>query len=92
MDLRSPGEHFDEVVVQAIVELALEAPLELGMVEVARVQFEIVGMHLHIRIFEADDDFDSLAFFPRIEGQQRVLVKAKLLENALQAGVRHQTI
>jgi len=33
--LRGADEHFDEVVVQRIVELALEAPFELRVVEVA---------------------------------------------------------
>src|SRR5208337_4396245 len=32
--LRSVGKHFDEIVVQAIVELALQMPGELGMLEV----------------------------------------------------------
>src|ERR1700691_3974505 len=49
-------EHFDEVVVQRIVELALETPFKLGMIEVPWMEVEIIGMHGHGLIFELDDD------------------------------------
>ncbi len=43
--LRSPREHLDQVIVQAVVELSLKSPLELWMIEVARVQFEIISVY-----------------------------------------------
>jgi hypothetical protein len=60
--LRRADEHFDEVVVQGVVKLALEAPLELRVVQVARMQIEIVGVNREGRVFELDDDFDAFAF------------------------------
>src|ERR1700733_2105410 len=59
--LRRADEHFDEVNVHSIVELALEAPFELGMVEIARMEVEVICMHGHGCIFELDHNFDSFA-------------------------------
>ena len=43
--LRRADKHFDEVVVQGVVELALEAPFKLLVVEVAGMKIEIIGVH-----------------------------------------------
>src|SRR5207302_4905877 len=63
--LRRANEHFDEVVMQRIEELALEAPFELRIVEVARMKVEIVSMHGHGFIFELNDDLDAFALGAR---------------------------
>lgn len=73
--------------MHAGVKLALKRPLELRMVEVARVQIEIVGVNRHGRIFEIDDDFHRFAFCARVEVQQRVLIKPQLLQNTVEARV-----
>jgi len=65
--LRCSDEHFDQIVVQAIIKLTLERPLELGMIEVARMESKVVGMHRNRRILELDYDFDALAVFPSSE-------------------------
>src|SRR5271168_3332806 len=59
--LRGADEHFDEVVVQRVVELALEAPLELMVVEVAGMEIEVIGVDRDGCVFESDDEFHSFA-------------------------------
>ena len=88
LPLRITSKHLDYVIVQAIVKLALEGPLKLRMIQVARMQIEIIGVDWDIGILELDDDLDSVAFGPRGEVQQRMLVQAQLSEDALQAGGR----
>src|SRR5438270_5461376 len=63
--LRRADKHFDEIVVQSVVELALEAPFELRVVEIAGVQVEIVGVDRDVFVFECNDDFDAVAFGTR---------------------------
>lgn len=58
--LRGADEHLDEVVVEGVVELALETPLELWAVEVAGVKVEVVSVHRDAFVFELDDDFDAI--------------------------------
>jgi hypothetical protein len=79
-------EHLDEVVVQRIVELALETPFKLGMIEVPWMEVEIIGMHGHGLIFELDDDLYSITLGARREVQEGMLVQAELRENAIKAG------
>lgn len=73
--------------MKAIVELALEGPLKLRVIEIAGMQFEVVRVNRYLRVLEIDDYFYAVAIGPRIESQQRMLIEAKLLKNALQAGV-----
>ena len=74
--LRSADEHFHEVVVQGVVELALEAPLELGVVEVTGMEIEMVGVHGDGFVLEFDDDLDAVSFGASGEIQERMLVEA----------------
>ena len=83
--LRGADEHLHEVVVERIEELALEAPFELRMVEIAWVEVEIVGVHGDGFIFELDDDLNPFALGMRGEIQERVLVEAELGEDAVEA-------
>ena len=59
--LRGADEHFDEVVVQRIIELALEVPFELRMVEVAGMELKVIGMDRDGHVFESDGEFNPLA-------------------------------
>src|ERR1017187_6718760 len=77
--LRSADEHLDQVVVQAVEELALEGPLELCVVEIARMQLEIVNMNRRIGEAWADDHLDGFTFDAGIELDQGMFVEAKLL-------------
>ncbi len=90
--LRGTNEHFDEVVVQAIEYLALEGPLELRIVKIARVQLEAVGVDWRISESRADDDFDGFALSAGVELYERVLVEAKLLLHAREAVECHIAI
>jgi hypothetical protein len=83
--LRGADEHFDEVVVQRVVELALEAPFELRVVEVAGMKVEIIRVHRDRSVLELDDDFHAFAFGARGKVQQGMLVKAELGEDAVEA-------
>ena len=76
------NEHFDQVVVQAIVELPLERPLELRMIEVAGMQIEVVGVNRDVRILELDDHFNGFALNTGVKVEQGMLIKTQLGENA----------
>src|SRR3989338_5775545 len=73
LHLRVAGEHLDHVVVQAVVELPLEIPAELGAVDLPRPQGELVDVDGSRGVLEADLDNDVLALGPRAEGKERVL-------------------
>src|SRR3989442_2889110 len=60
--LRRADEHFDQIIVQSVVELTLEGPFKLWMIEVAGMKFEIISMHRDRRIFELNNDFYPIAF------------------------------
>src|SRR5579862_1985100 len=60
--LRSADKHFDKIIVERIVKLPLKAPFELWMIEVARMQFKIIGMNWDRLIFELNDDFHPFTF------------------------------
>ena len=85
--LRSADEHFDEVIVQGIVELALKAPFKLSIVEVAWVHIKIISVHRHGWIFELNNYFHAISLGARRKIQQRMLVKTELIENAIQASI-----
>ena len=85
MVLWRANEHFDEVIVQGIVKLPLETPLKLWIIEIPRMQIEVVGMHRNALVFELDDDFDAIALGAGGEVQKRMFVKPKLSENAVQS-------
>src|SRR3954469_10074537 len=84
-----PDEHLDEIIVQAVVEHALEDPLEVGMVEVPRMQRRGIRVHVHRGVrkmrLEADDQFHAFARRLRRELQQRMLVEAQLLADTFHA-------
>jgi hypothetical protein len=90
--LRGADEHFDEVVVQTVEELALEGPLELRIVKVAGVQFEIVNVDGWIGETRADDDFDGLTLVAGIELDERMLVEAKLVLHSRKTVGGHSAI
>src|SRR6266542_207462 len=85
--LRGAHEHLDEIIMQTIVELPLEVPLELWMVQIARVQFEVVRVHRKIGIAELDNDLYPFAFDTGVEYKQRVLVEPELLQDKGQAAI-----
>jgi len=70
--------------MEAIVKLALKSPLELRVVEIARMHFENVRMNRNRRVPELDKDFYRFAFCPRREVQQRMLVETQLVPHALE--------
>ena len=85
--LRRADEHFDQVVVQAIVKLTLKAPFELGVVQVARMQVEVVSMHWDGWILKLDDQLNAIALGTRAEIKQGVLVKAQLSQDPFQTWI-----
>jgi hypothetical protein len=74
--------------VQRIVELALEAPFELGMVEVAGMKIEVIDVHGNGGVFELDYDLDAFGFGAGGERQQRMFVELELGLDAIEAWVR----
>jgi hypothetical protein len=81
--------------VERVEELALEAPLELRIVEVAGVEVEVVGVDGDGGVLELDDDLDAFSFGAGGEVEEGMFVKAELGEDAVEAGVgdfRHRGI
>ena len=85
--LRRADEHFDEVIVQCIEELALEAPLELRVIEIARMEVEVIGVHGNGFVFELDDDFNALALGARGEVQKWMFVEPQLGEDTIKSNI-----
>jgi len=71
--------------MQGVVELALEAPFKLRVIEIAGMEIKIVGMNTDVFVLELDDYLDSFAFRARREVQQRMFVEAELAEDAVQS-------
>ncbi len=69
--------------MQAVVKLPLKRPLELRMVEIARMKFKVIRVNREGGILEIDDDFDAFTFFASVEVEERVLVEAELRKNAV---------
>src|ERR1039458_4098115 len=82
--LRSAAKHFDEIVVQAVVELALKMPRELRMIEVARMNWEHVGLTRDGRILRIEQTFDHAVVFARGKAEQGMIVEPQMIENFLQ--------
>src|ERR1019366_641409 len=82
--LRGAGKHFNEIVVQAVVELALKMPGELGMIEVAGMNREHVGVNRDGRVLQIDQNFDNAVVFARGKGEQRMIVQPQMIEDFLQ--------
>jgi hypothetical protein len=77
LPLRIAGKHLDDVIVQAIVKLALKRPRELLVFNFARPEKKLIGMDLDALGLEADFDFDALHPVARgasAEFKQRMLV------------------
>src|SRR4051794_30327281 len=83
--LRRADEHLHKIVVQRVIKLPLEAPLELRIVQISRMEIEIVRMHWNAVILELDDDLHALVLRACREGQQRMLIQAQLREYAVQS-------
>ena len=83
--MRRADEHLDEIIVQRIEELALKAPLELRIVEIARMKLEVVGVNRDVFVLELDDDFNAFTLRARREIQQWMFVEAQLSEDPLEA-------
>src|SRR5579862_6063089 len=78
LPLRVARKHFDHIVVQAVVELALEGPRELLIFDFSRPQQELVGVHLDARRPEANFHFDAVRRLVRVKGEERMLVPRQL--------------
>ena len=83
--MRRADEHLDEIIVQRIEELALKAPFELRIVEIARMKLEVVGVNRDVFVLELDDDFNAFTLRARGEIQQWMFVEAQLSEDPLEA-------
>ena len=70
--------------MQAIVEVALQGPGELRMLDVARMQRRVVGVQAQAAILQLDHQLDGAVVLARREIHQRVLVAAQLGFDLLQ--------
>lgn len=70
--------------MQAVKKLALESPFKLGMVQIARMELEIVSVDGDVRILKLDDDLDAFALGTSGEVEQGMLVETKLGEHAVE--------
>jgi len=79
--LRSVGKHFDEIVMQAVVELVLQMPGELGMIQIAGMNGEHVGVNGEGGVFQVNQNFDDAILLARGKGEQGMLVQAEVLKH-----------
>lgn len=73
--LRCADEHFHKVIVQGVIKLPLETPLELRVVEIAGMQIEIVGVNGNRFVLELDDNFYTISLCSSGEVQERMLIQ-----------------
>ena len=78
--------------MQAIEDLTLKSPFELGIVQIAGMQLKVIRMDRGIGEARPDDDFDGVVFGAGIELHQRMFVEAELLLHAGQAVGTHPAI
>jgi len=81
--VRCADEHLDEVVVQAIVKLALKCPHKLRMLEIARMHIEVISVNWNSHIFGIDDELNSVVVNARWEVEQRMFELWQYVENSL---------
>ena len=70
--------------MQAVIELVLQVPGELGMIEVAGMNRKHVGVNRDGRVLQIDQDLDNAVIFARGKGEQRMIVELQVIENFLQ--------
>ena len=87
------GKHFDEIIVQSIVELVLQVPGELGMVQIAGMHFEHVGGNRDGRVLQIDQNFDPAIVLARGKCEQRMIIELQVIKDFPQSsGVGHRII
>jgi hypothetical protein len=72
--LRIADEHFDHVIVQAIVKLALKRPGKLRMFDLARLEQELVSVHFDAGRLETNFHLDSVGGGLSVKIEERMLV------------------
>ena len=90
--LRRADEHLDQVIVQAVEELALEGPLELWIVEIARVQVVVVGVDLGLGKSRTQYHLNAIALCSRTKRDKRMLIELELIEHLGKAVRGHTAI
>jgi len=83
LPLRISREHLDHEIVQAIVELLLQSPGKLRLLDFARTQQKNIGVHKRLRGKISNLDFDAFGRGPRLERKQRMFVSAEFRANFL---------
>ncbi len=80
--------------MQGVIELALQMPRKLRVVQISRMNRKNVGMHWNTRILQVNQNFDNAALrFARGKCQQRMFVAPKVLKHSGKIrGVRHPAI
>jgi hypothetical protein len=73
------GEHLDDVIVQAIVELLLERPWKLSIFYFARMKLESVVVHFGVCGFVADFNFHALSGGTSFEIKKGMFVAPELV-------------
>jgi hypothetical protein len=79
--LRGADEHLDEVVVHAVVEVALKGPGELAVLDIAGVDRGVVGVQAEGGVLHSDDELDCAVMVARGEVEEGVIVAAGLGED-----------
>lgn len=62
--LRGADKHFDEIVVEAVIDLPLKMPGELRVIEIARMDWKDVLMYGHGRVLQIDQNLNDAIRFP----------------------------
>lgn len=64
--------------------MALEGPLELRVVQISRMQIEVIGVDRDRRILELDDQLNPVTLGSRRKVEQRMVIEPQLFLHPLQ--------
>ena len=81
--------HFDDVVVQAVIELSLEPPLELGMIEIQRLVVPCPTMRCPERLRFGPRLEHSPVFPDGVGGVERMILSLWTFEKVKLSKARH---
>ena len=62
--------------------MPLKGPLELRIIEIAWMQFEVVGVNPGLGELGTDDDFNPVTLRTRVKRKQGMIVETQLLQHA----------
>lgn len=76
-DVRAPREHFDKIVVQAVIKLSLKVPLKPSRLNFTRFEAQSIRLIVDSLDLQGDSDFDARCDLSRRPIEQGMLVTSE---------------